>query len=281
MQIRDAQTIILLPFPSLTSLAAIQAQASATQFDAIFWAFAATVSTVIAAYVGAIYKPRTKMIAGMLSFTAGVLIALVSYDLIGVAFDVGGLSPTFWGMGIGLLSYFIANRLFANAGDKNGNSFENGGTGNSLATAKALVIGALIDGIPESASIGIGLLETKLISVSMIVGIFLAHVPKGLVSGTGLSRSGFTNKRIILIWLFVTAVCTFSSWLAFVLLRESGPFVQAMLMSIAGGGLFAMTLQTVVPEGFEGNNDWISILGCLGFFVIFTLSHLGGEPGLI
>jgi hypothetical protein len=49
MQIRDAQTVMLLPFPSLTSLAAIQAQASATQFDAIFWAFAATVSTVIAA----------------------------------------------------------------------------------------------------------------------------------------------------------------------------------------------------------------------------------------
>jgi ZIP family zinc transporter len=54
-----------------------------------------------------------------------------------------------------------------------------------------------------------------------------------------------------------------------------------MLMSIAGGGLFAVTLQTVVPEGFEGSNDWISILGCLGFFVIFTLSHLGGQPALI
>lgn len=170
-------------------------------------------------------------------------------------------------MGVGLLIYFTANRLFANAGDKNSHSFENSGSGVSLAAAKALVIAALIDGITESASIGIGLMEAKVISVSMIVGIFLANVPKGLVSGTGLSRSGFTNKRIILLWLFVAAVCTFSSWLAFVLLRESGPFVQAMLMSIAGGGLFAVTLQTVVPEGFEGSNDWISILGCLGFLL--------------
>ena len=273
-------TMFLL-FSNSTSLAAIQGQSSATQFDAIFWAFTVTISTVIAAYFGAVYKPRAKIIAGMLSFTAGVLIALVSYDLIGAALDTGGLSPTFWGMGIGLLTYFIANRLFANAGDKNGHSFENGSSSNSLVAAKALVIGALIDGIPESASIGIGLMESKVISISMIVGIFLAHIPKGLVSGTGLSRSGFTNKRIVLLWLFVTAVCTFSSWLAFMLLRESGPFVQAMLMSIAGGGLFAMTLQTVVPEGFEGSHDWISILGCIGFLVIFTLSHLGGKPGLI
>ena len=271
---------MLFPVSTLTSLAAIEVRESATQFDAIFWGFAASVSTVFSAYVGARYKPRAKIVAGVLSFTAGVLIALVSYDLIGVAFDIGGLFPSFFGMGIGLLTYVIANRLVARARSKSGRSCEDGDRDTTSARAMALVIGALIDGIPESASIGIGLLETKFISAAMVAGIFLANVPKGLASGTGLSRTGFSNKRIILLWLFVTAACTFSSWLAFLLLSESGPFVQAMLMSIAGGGLLAMTLQTVVPEAFEGSDDLISVLGCLGFFVVFALSHLTGEPGL-
>jgi ZIP family zinc transporter len=108
----------------------------------------------------------------------------------------------------------------------------------------------------------------------VIAGVFIANIPEGLASGAGLSRTGMSQRRILLIWGLVTLACTVSSWLAFVLLRESGPFVQATLMSIAGGGILAMTLQTVVPEAFDGTNDLISVLGAIGFAVVFTLSHV-------
>lgn len=71
--------------------------------------------------------------------------------------------------------------------------------------------------------------------------MFIANIPEGLTSGAGLSPAGMSPRRILLILGLVTLACTVSSWLAFVLLRESGPFVQATLMSIAGGGILAMT----------------------------------------
>ena len=147
-----------------------------SQWDALFWGFVASVSLLVSAVVGSRLKPGTKTVAGLLAFTAGVLIALLSYDLIGEAFAVGGLAPSFLGMGIGLLAYVSANRWLAR--------------------------------------------------------------------------------------------------LAFVLLRESGPFVQAALIATAGGGILAMTLQTVIPESFDGTDDLISVLGAIGFAVVFTLSHV-------
>ena len=42
----------------------------------------------------------------------------------------------------------------------------------------ALVIGALIDGIPEAASIGISLLENRIVSLSVIISV-ITNIPEG------------------------------------------------------------------------------------------------------
>lgn len=262
--------------PSVPSMPPLQQ--GGTQWDALLWGFVASVSLVVSALLGARFKPGTKTVSGLLAFTAGVLIALLSYDLIGEAFVVGGLAPSFLGIAIGLLTYVIANRMLARLGSLQRRSCEHGGNATANTGAMALVLGALIDGIPESASIGIGLLESRFISMAMITGVFIANIPEGLASGAGLTRTGLSQRRIVLIWGLVTLACTLSSWLAFVLLSESGPFVQATLISIAGGGILAMTLQTVVPEAFDGTDDLISVLGSLGFCIVFTLSHLGSHP---
>ena len=263
---------MLLPLFGSTVLTG--ATTGGTQWDAIYWGFIASVSLTASAFLGARLKPSTKVIAGLLAFTAGVLIALLSYDLISVAFQTGGLAPSFLGMAIGLLMYVVANRALIRLGNKDRRSCEHGGNPAANTGAMALVMGALIDGIPESASIGIGLLDNKIISAAMISGVFIANIPEGLASGAGLSRTGIPERRIVLIWLMVAVACTLSSWLAFVLLRDSSAFVQATLIAIAGGGILAMTLQTVVPEAFDGTDDLISVLGAIGFGVVFTLSHV-------
>ena len=57
-------------------------------------------------------------------------------------------------------------------------------------------------------------------------------------------------------------------------LKDTGPLLQGALIALAGGGVLAMTLQTVVPEAFEETHDMVSILGGSGFAVAFVLSRL-------
>ena len=56
------------------------------------------------------------------------------------------------------------------------------------------MLGAILDGIPESAAIGVSLLQGGGVSVAVVVAVFLSNVPESLSAATGLratwSRAG-------------------------------------------------------------------------------------------
>jgi zinc transporter, ZIP family len=53
----------------------------------------------------------------------------------------------------------------------------------------AIAIGALLDGIPESAAIGISLIEAG-VDIALVAAVFLSNVPEGLSSAAGMRRAG-------------------------------------------------------------------------------------------
>ncbi len=249
-----------------------------TPLEALMWGFIAFFIQPISAIFGAKFKISKKLISITLAFTSGVLIALLTYDLLDVSFELGGLFPTIIGLLIGIFSYILLNKLILNLGArlahspssnercKNNNNYEN--------LSYALIVGALIDGIPESASIGISLLENRIVSASIIVGIIFANIPEAIASGAGLKKSGYSLKTILLIWLIVASLCSISSFLAFIFLSNASFFLQALIIALAGGGVLAMVLQSVVPEAYKGTQELVSIFGALGFSSIFILAKV-------
>ena len=249
-----------------------------TALDALFWGFIAYSTQPIAAFCGARFDVSTKFLSISLAFTSGVLIALLSYDLLDVAFEMGGIYPTLIGLITGILLYIFLNRLVVNLGVRLAHSPSSSESGKCNCKEKklssALIVGALIDGIPESASIGISLLENRIVSASIIVGIILANIPEGLASGAGLRKSGSSLKNITIIWLTVAFLCTFSSLCAYVFLSGAPLFMQAFIISLAGGGVMAMILQSVVPEAYKGTHEYVSVFGALGYSSIFILAKI-------
>src|SRR5665811_84866 len=57
----------------------------------------------------------------------------------------------------------------------------------------AIFLGALLDGIPESAVIGIGLAAGQGIGLSMLVAVFLSNLPEGISGALGMKKSGKSN----------------------------------------------------------------------------------------
>ncbi len=247
--------------------------------DALLWGLITSSSLPIAACLGMLFLPGKKIISKLLAFAGGVLIGLISYELLESSYQIGGIAPTFVGFIIGLLIYFMSNRWIENRGIKERRSCEHGGCVDNNCdqsvsiTSQALVLGALIDGIPESASIGISLLDNKMLSASVFLGVVIANLPEGLASGAGLRRAGVSKSRILLIWSTVALICTFSAVISFLLLDDLSPYFQSIIYSIAGGGILAMTLQTVIPEAYKEAHDLVSIFGSFGFAVAFFLSH--------
>lgn len=265
-----AETSLLVAESSLTD--------GGTAVDALIWSFVAMVSAVVAACAGAVLLPPKRVTALFLAFSSGLLISLLCFDLMRVALEIGGIGPALTGFFLGLISYVVLNRMIGAQGIKRRCSSSCGGIGDLTeeqqgehATAMALLFGAALDGIPESISIGVSLLDNPLVSVSVIAAIAVANIPEGLASGAGLRRSGFSPSRIFRIWSVVVLLCVMAAVMAHVLMASAPVALKAITTAFAGGGVLAMTLQTVIPEAYEETQDYLSILGGLGFAVAFCI----------
>lgn len=254
---------------------------SGTVLDAAFWSFVAMVPILISAWIGLRFAPGKRLVSRLLALSAGLLIALLSYDLVEVAFQIGGIGASLAGFSMGVIVYIIANRIIANGGIGRRHSQSCGGLGSLTEeqisernAATALVIGATLDGIPESMSIGISFLDNALVSASVILAVAVANIPEGLASGAGLKRSGLKSFKILTIWSMVVIACVLAAVAAHSLMGGLSPFAKGAMTAFAGGGVLAMTLNNVIPEAYEEVNDQISILGGIGFAVAFIVSHL-------
>ena len=250
-------------------------------FDAMFWSFVAMVPALISAWLGLKLMPSRKISAFFLAMSAGMLIALLSYDLVEEAFRIAGIGSALGGFMAGLIGYIGANYIIAKIGVRRRCSSKCGGIGHltpqqqkEINTSMGLVIGAAIDGIPESMSIGISFLENPIVSASVILAVAVANIPEGLASGAGLKRSGVTQKGILTLWISVVIVCLISAIVAFVAMKDAPNTIKGLITAFAGGGVMAMTLQAVIPEAYEEIKDWLSVLGGSGFAIAFLVSHV-------
>ena len=249
--------------------------------DAAFWSFVAMVPVVVSAWVGLTFKPSKKVTAYFLAFSSGMLIALLSYDLVEEAFRVSGPYYAVMGLFMGLIAYQFSNYLVSRLGVKRRQSVNCGGIGhlsleqqNERSTALALLIGAALDGIPESMSIGITFLQNPLVSSSVILAVAVANIPEGLASGAGLRRSGMSRTKILFMWSSVVVVCVISAALAWLLMKEAPDAMKGLITAFAGGGVLAMTFQAIIPEAYEEIKDWIGLIAGVGFAIAFLVSHM-------
>jgi zinc transporter ZupT len=68
-----------------------------------------------------------------------------------------------------------------------------------LGLVMAFVLGIVLDGIPETAVIGLSLLEGGGVSVAVIAAVFLSNLPESIAATTGLAKSGWKASRILVL----------------------------------------------------------------------------------
>ena len=86
------------------------------------------------------------MVALVLAFGAGALVSALAFDLSEEAFRAGGTFVFGAGLAVGALAYYAGDRLIDRLGRRNGVRRTTGGP--------AIVLGALLDGLPESLVLG-------------------------------------------------------------------------------------------------------------------------------
>jgi len=242
--------------------------------DAVVGALTAAGSGLVAGSVlllGAalawLVKVPQGIVAGITAFGAGVLISALAYELVAEAHADGGLWPTVLGFALGALVYVGAAQLVDARGRRGGGDKKPGGI--------ALLIGALVDGIPESVVLGTTVAATGGLSLPILLAIAIANLPEGLASAAGMKDAGRSARYVFGVWSAVAVVSGLAALLGYLVLRDAPPELIAFITTIAAGGMLAMVCNTMIPTAFARDRAATGLLATLGFLAAFVLSHLG------
>jgi ZIP family zinc transporter len=137
-----------------------------------------------------------------------------------------------------------------------------------------IVLGIVLDGIPESAVIGLGLLEGNGVSVAVIAAVFLSNLPEAVAATTGLRSGGWKPGRIIGLWVLVALVCGLASLLGYAVFDSAGPEALGFVLAFAGGAILTMLAETMMPEAFKHGGKLVGLATTFGFALAFALTML-------
>jgi ZIP family zinc transporter len=244
--------------------------------SAALWGLLGASSLILGAAVAYLVRLPTRLTAGIMAFGCGVLISAIAYDLLEDGFQEGGIWAIVAGAIIGSLAYTIADWWISRSGGKNrkrsGDQQQKQDEGGGLAIA----VGSLLDGIPESLVLGVGLLGGKGVSPAMLAAIFLSNFPEGLSSATGMKRAGRSTGYVFGLWSVIVLVSGLSALAGAALLDGASHQIVATVDAVAAGALLTMVVDTMIPEAVAGEHKATGLLAVAGLLVAFALSNFSG-----
>src|SRR5918995_4169126 len=151
--------------------------------EAGLWGLAAASTLIIGAWIGLAAPVSRRAVGLLMAFGVGALISALAFDLTEEAFRIGGTLAVATGLGAGALTFYGGNRLLRHRR-----------RGREVSTADgngpAIVLGALLDGIPESVVLGSTLLAGAGVSVPFLAAVFISNVPESFSAAVDLRGEG-------------------------------------------------------------------------------------------
>ncbi|MGY1806577.1 ZIP family metal transporter [Blastococcus sp. SYSU D00669] len=249
--------------------------------EAGLWGLLGGAALVLGALVAWFARVPQAAIASVMAFGSGVLISAVAFDLMQEAAETGGLAAAAFGFLAGSLAYVGANALLARRGARHrkrsgGDPDEDMPSEQEQAgSGTAIAVGALLDGIPESVVLGIGLLSGGGVSLSMLAAVFISNVPEGLSSAAGMKRSGRSARYVFGLWGGIAVVSGLAALVGYAALGSASPEAVAWITAVAAGAILTMIADTMIPEAFERTRTWTGVIASVGFLVAFAIEVAG------
>jgi zinc transporter, ZIP family len=203
----------------------------------------------------------TKVVGWLAGFGAGALISAVCFDLTEQAEALGGL-----GFGIWLL---VGAALFIGGDMLVDRKFGGDGASGPL----GIVLGSVVDGVPESLIFGIGVAAGDPVSAGFLGAVIVSNIPQALAPSADLVNAGWSRGKLSMMWGAVVLACGLAAGIGY-LLGDIGGTGDAF-SALAAGGLLAMLTNSLVPFAFERGGELTGAWTVVGFAlaVIPTIGH--------
>jgi zinc transporter, ZIP family len=228
---------------------------------AAFWAALGAASLLLGAWLAAHWRPAEGTVGLILGFGAGTLLGAVAYELLptGSAHGWGTVAA----FGAGCLVFYFVDKAIA------GRTASSGG-----AAGRSIVLGAFLDGIPESTVLGMSLASGGQVSVAFFAAVFLSNLPEALGATAALREGGQSMRTVYRIWIGIVVVAGVAGavgyWVLQVVPHATGDYVKAF----AAGAVLTMLASSMIPEAVRDGGRRTGLTVALGFAIAGALTLL-------
>ena len=238
--------------------------------EAALWGALGASALVVAAEVAFRVRLSRMVIGLIMAFGVGALISSVSVELIAPAMQAAENWKVALGLAGGSFVFFLGDRAISRRGEHD-NTAGSGEDGDGL----GIVLGTVLDGVPESAVIGMSLVGGGSVSVSLLVGIWVSNFPEALGATVNMSNSGWPKGKIRLLWWAIIGLAAVSAAVGFQVVDNSSRASGVLVESFAAGALLSMIVAEMAPQAYDRSNVHAGPATVAGFAVAVWLSSLG------
>lgn len=228
-----------------------------TALEAALYGLGTALPLIVGAEIGLRWSLPKQVLAAMMAFGAGTMIAAVSSELFAPAFAQAGILVAGAALFAGAAVYVVANHLIEN---KLG----------PAAIGWALMLGTVLDGVPENTALGASLTEGG--GVVLLVAIAVGNVPEA-VGGSALMRDqhNLSHTRALALWTVTAAVLVAVTVVGFDLSDAIPDTGISVVQAFAGGATLAVLADSLMPEAYRDGGWWVGMATAAGFLVAFAL----------
>ena len=185
----------------------------------------------------------------MMSFGAGIILSALALVLIPKGLEELDLLPMCISFLLGAVVFMFIDQYLARQGGQT-----------------ATLLAMMMDFIPESIALGaVFAIDTNMATL-LAVFIGLQNLPEAFNSFRDLVHSGFTARRTLVIFFFLSfsgiAAALFGHFFL-----SAYPILTAELMTFAAGGILYLLIQDIIPESKLEKNYLVALGATLGFLV--------------
>jgi ZIP family zinc transporter len=237
---------------------------------AAFWGFVAASALPLGASFAMRYTLSTRTVGAIMAFGAGTLISAVTFELVDQAFQRADLWPVVIGLGLGAVTFTAGDAALGQLG-----AHRHGRPGAPPAQQDdgglPLLLGAALDGVPESLVLGISMVDGGDVSITFLIAVFVSNVPESLASTRSMLDAGYRRWRVLGIWLAVAAVSAVFAAIG-ATLDDIAQSAVAVVQSFAAGALLTLIADSLLPGAYRDSGLRAGLFVVLGFALAFALT---------
>lgn len=230
--------------------------------------FFGTFGTTLGGIIGLIFKnPSNKVLSFILSTSSGLMLAIISFELLPEACNIANLFWVIIGIIIGIIAMICCNFFVKGKYIKSEKN-------SLLKTGIIVSIGLALHNIPEGLAIGSGFENSIKLGLSLAIAIAIHDIPEGISMAAPMKKGGLSSGKILL-YVILSGVTTGIGAFVGAIVGNISVKIIAICLSFAAGAMLYIVSGELTPESNKLHSGKISSMGnVLGFILGYIATQI-------